>query len=145
MKFAIFTAIAALTLSVPTPTKSQEVCFLERKDGIRVNLEHICGGKVAQANPDTEFIAAYRRLAARESESELLLDTFNRNPQNYINTAKRICSGLRGGRSENELMRAWIKPWLDSSDNMNRAGIQLGGILFTLAPKYYCPEFSNLN
>ncbi|MFB2938527.1 hypothetical protein ACE1B6_25035 [Aerosakkonemataceae cyanobacterium BLCC-F154] len=97
----------------------------------------------AQNVKDQEFLNHYRTLAARQSHSELLINTLNQNPTGHIRLAQNLCNSLKNGKTERELMQSWVSFWRNSSKEIVQAAIQSGNIMFTIAPKHYCPEFSS--
>lgn len=97
----------------------------------------------AQNVRDQEFLNHYRRVAAGQSHSALLINTLNQNPTGHIRLAQTLCNSLKNGKTERELMQTWVSYWQNSSKEIVQAAVQSGNIMFTVAPKHYCPEFSS--
>ena len=75
--------------------------------------------------------------------SSLLISYANENPNSNIDTAKTVCSALRGGyvkELDDKLVRLAVK-----TDNLNtrEALITQYAIIETIAPEYYCPDLDN--
>ncbi|HEY9296609.1 MAG TPA: hypothetical protein VIQ31_09580 [Phormidium sp.] len=140
-------ALLISTSIIQMPTYAQNICSVGT-GGNRVDLE-ACNDKkgvvVAQlaVNKDQEFLTQYRRLAARQSHSELLINILDKNPSGHIRLAQNLCNSLKNGKTEQELMQTWVSYWQNSSKEVVQAAIQSGNIMFTIAPKHYCPEFSS--
>lgn len=97
----------------------------------------------AQNVKDQEFLNHYRALAARQSYSELLINTLNQNPTGHIRLAQNLCNSLKNGKTERELMQSWVSYWQNSPKPVVQAAVQSGNIMLSIAPKHYCPEFSS--
>ena len=142
-------ALLISTSIIQMPTYAQNAYYLGETQGNQANSEAIFSNKrgvvVAQlaVNKDQEFLNHYRRLAAGQSHSELLINTLNQNPNGHIRLAQNLCNSLKNGKTQQELMQTWVSYWRNSSQDVVQAAIQSGNIMFTIAPKHYCPEFSS--
>jgi hypothetical protein len=142
-------ALLVSTSTIPMPAYAQNVCSIGNAQGNRADLEAICDDKkdvvVTQlaVNKDQEFLNHYRTLAAGQSHSALLINTLNQNPSGHIRLAQNLCNSLKNGKTEQELMQSWVSFWQNSPKQLVQAAIESGNIMFTIAPKHYCPEFSS--
>ncbi|MGA9383296.1 MAG: hypothetical protein WBV73_31415 [Phormidium sp.] len=142
-------ALLISTSIIQMPAYAENAYYLGETQVNRANSEGIFSNKkgvvVAQlaVNKDQEFLNHYRRLAAGQSHSELLINTLNQNPNGHIRLAQNLCTSLKKGKTERELMQSWVNFWKNASQDVVQAAIQSGNIMFTIAPKHYCPEFSS--
>ncbi|MBE9229594.1 hypothetical protein IQ264_29745 [Phormidium sp. LEGE 05292] len=142
-------ALLISTSIIQMPTYAQNRYYMGEIQGNRADLATNFSDKksvvVAQLalNKDQEFLNDYRSLAAGQSHSALLLNILNQNPNGHIRLAQNLCTSLKKGKSEQELMQNWVNYWRNSPQEVVQAAIQSGNIMFSIAPKHYCPEFSS--
>lgn len=142
-------ALLISTSIIQMPTYAQNRYYMGETQVNRANLETIFSNKkgvvVAQlaVTKDREFLNDYRSLAAGQSHSALLLNILNQNPNGHIRLAQNLCTSLKKGKTEQELMQTWVNYWRNSPQEVVQAAIQSGNIMFSIAPKHYCPEFSS--
>lgn len=118
------------------------ICYMVKSDGEIINLEYICQRQSNQ-NIDQLFINEYQKrvnVTTSGQIKEILLRDSANNPTRLIQLAKGICQGLREGKSREQLISEWIERE-EGIDNpiAKEAGRQTGIILFTIAPRFYCP------
>lgn len=121
------------------------VCFMTTQSGEVVNLsDSLCksnkSASADSANGDQTFIEEYKHKLMEYPMAQVrdnLLASVEQSPELNINQAKRVCSDLESGLSLEEIQQN------QSEEIVERAGIVSAGIINTLAPKYYCPNWSN--
>jgi hypothetical protein len=136
MKFKAL-AIAALATSVSLSATHPS---LAQTYSSAINTSNI------SAN-DQVFIRNYKSLIVqivKEPRSrQILLYSVQNNPVVSINTAKVVCSSLRSGISMNEISRIQVETIINQggSSQEQQTGAKNFGIINSLAPMHYCPEF----
>lgn len=94
---------------------------------------------------DERFITDFKYQAANYPQvSDLLIAGIDANSELYVHKAKSICKALKGGYLE-ELNDSLFESYVETTaPTVKDAIITHNAIIKSLAPKYYCPDFSSL-
>lgn len=111
-------------------------CYFRTSDGRVIDVDKLCGvptkfdrPSVRKTNVEEQFLQNFQRSLDRRLNSASkpnALSELARNPQAFINQAKQVCQALRSGMA---------------IDKFTPQGNPKVDALYSLAPKYFCPEF----
>lgn len=141
---ALSAAVLSFVPGLHASANIQEpVCFMTTKSGEVVNLsDSLCkSNKSASedfANSDQAFMEEYKsKLMEYPDVRDNLLASAEQSPDLTISQAKNVCNDLESGLSLNEIQQ------MQAAEIVERTGIVNSAIINSLAPKHFCPEWSN--
>jgi len=121
-------------------------CFMTTQSGQVVDLsDSVCKLKkstlavaAVSANNDQAFMEDYKRTVMNYPDMrDKLLARVEKSPEQDIREAKSVCNELKAGLSLYEIQQN------QASENFEKVSIFNSSVISSLAPKYYCPKFSN--
>lgn len=127
--------------------QTDHVCFMTTQSGQVVNLsDSLCKSNKSpsadSASGDEAFIEEYKRklMAYPDDYSGVrdnLLESVEQSPDLTITQAKSVCNDLEAGLTLEEIKQNQAGEIVEKAETINAA------LINNLAPKHYCPEWSD--